>query len=140
VTAALAALLASLAACGAAAPGRRAGVSVRPARGGPRTAFVVAFATPVRLGRGATTIRAAAVSARGPARAGCDSSAAAAAVARARAGAGERVALRPRGRWCAGRFRGEVLVLQRPRCRPRRLCPQYVLLLRRVGRFSFRVR
>ena len=44
------------------------------------------------------------------------------------------------GRWCTGTFNGTVEELETPVCRPRELCPAFIVLVRRLGHFRFRVR
>ena len=46
----------------------------------------------------------------------------------------------PRGRWCTATYHGEIDELQSPVCPQGKLCPTYVVRLRVVARFSFRVR
>jgi hypothetical protein len=51
-----------------------------------------------------------------------------------------RVNLRPGAQgWCRGTFSGSVTELARPVCRYREVCPQFIVLLRRIGSFTFTV-
>jgi hypothetical protein len=124
------------------APTRHTGgarVGVRPAAGSSQTHFLVSFRAPERTGRYVGSDRRYSVAASGPPRNGCDSSPAANA-APARKGQLVHVALVPQGEgWCPGVYHGAVDELATPVCAPRAICPLYVLVLRRIGSFSFRV-
>lgn len=132
----------------AATPGRPAAaqrpaatVAVRPARGGPRTVFVVSFRAGAAAapGPGGLATRYW-VSVHGPSGRGCVSSATATPSlggtrGRARLGPG------PGGRWCRGTFHGRVVRVRTPVCSgPARACPMFVVVAGTVGRFSFRVK
>ena len=49
------------------------------------------------------------------------------------------IARSPAHAWCLGTFRGRVVELSSSVCPPRELCPAFAVLVRTVGRFTFRV-
>lgn len=135
---AVAAIVASTA---AAAVGRtRPGpaVTVSPATGTAQTRFVVSFVAPGQTGP--VGDRRYVIAASGVSGGGCDSTPAgdAAPAARARM---VHVALVPSGEgWCSGTYHGAVDEIAMPACRARMVCPLYIVVVRRIGSFSFRVR
>jgi hypothetical protein len=123
----------------AAAPAPRRAVGAMPRVGSPTTTFRVRFRAPDRTGKVGGQERFYVVSATGPGGEHCVAQVTRSAGA-SRAHARERVNLRPgRQGWCAGRFHGSVTEQERPACPFREVCPDYVILVRTVGRFSFRV-
>lgn len=116
-------------------------VSVSPAAGSPVTRFVVSFRAPDSTGAQGTSVRRYSVAVAGPRRRGCDSNASVGAPA-ARKGQLVRVSLAPgSGGWCRGVLHGAVEELVSPACSPPpAMCPLYVVVLRRIGGFTFRVR
>ncbi len=123
---------------------------VTPATGTPRSTFIVAFRAPVASGRSVEggMLRRYDLTASGPDGAtGCSDSESLAPTA-ARAGEWMRVRLKPTGAdpsWCAGAWSGTVNEVAVPACGPpvdrseMILCPQYIALVDRIGRFEFRV-
>lgn len=123
---------------------------VTPATGTQRSAFMVAFRAPVASGRSGTfgMLRRYELSASGPAGAsGCVDSLSLAPTA-THAGQWMRVRFRPAAGsagWCKGQWSGTVNEVALPACGPvvarvgSVMCPQYIALVDRIGRFSFRV-
>jgi hypothetical protein len=120
---------------------RRLAITVSPAAGSSSATFAVSFRT--RDAASAATGRYYTVDATGPA--GGSSACGASgerSVTSTRAHARVTVMLSAAGsahHWCSGTYRGTVEELQRPVCAAGTPCPQYIILLRRLGRFSFRV-
>ncbi len=139
-------LVAALALCGAvpaAAQGSGAHVTVRPSAGGPGTSFVVHFTAPERSGHIGSMNREYVISVDGPGGSAKCVHSASQAAPRSGARARVRVSLAPKsfgGRWCVGTFHGTVEELETPVCPPRELCPAFIVLVRRLGHFRFRVR
>jgi hypothetical protein len=135
-------VLAGLAPSGGLAAGvRRVHVSVKPASGSPMTRFVIRFRAPDTTGRVGAMVRSYILSATGPAPPGCAGSPSLN-LRPTRAHARVRVTLSPKafgGRWCPGRFHGQVEEIATPYCPAHKLCPAFVVLIRTVGKFSFRV-
>lgn len=136
----------SAAACGAAASTGSAprALRVAPAHGHPLTAFVVRFTAPQPSGTFGTEVRRYQLTAApAQARHGCIGSVSA--MPRAtRAGETVTVRLDPRrlgGRWCAETYRGRVVETQSAACGPpaQQVCPQYLVLVKRIGTFRLRV-
>lgn len=126
---------------GALAGGAR--IAVRPSSGGPTTRFSVRFTAPDRSGHVGSMNREYVVSANGPAGATNCVDHATATPSSVRAHARVRVILSARssgGRWCVGRFNGTIEELQMPICPQGRVCPAFVVLVRRLGSFHFRVK
>ena len=129
------------AASGRGSPGP--GVGVTPSTGSPTSRFAVSFRTPDKTGIAGSVQRHDDVVAdfSGNAR-GCVGMAERLAPDAA-AGARVEATLGPAhfgGRWCVGTYRGEIDELESPVCRKGLVCPQYVLLLKRLGHFTLRVR
>jgi hypothetical protein len=117
-------------------------VSLTPASGSSTTRFVVHFRSPDRTGRIGTLRRSYVLRVTGPKARRCVS---AVSVTLRPVVKGHRVTvtLNPKrlgGVWCVGRFRGRITELQRPVCSPHLACPQFIIVLRTVARFSFRVK
>jgi hypothetical protein len=124
----------------------RAAVKVSPASGTPTTVFAISFRT--RDAADPSTGRYYAVGVNRPAAGGrgCTTFAGQTVVSE-RAHARVTVllspgpsVLAPPPHWCSGTYHGDVEELQRPVCGPGVPCPQYIVLLRRLGNFSFRVK
>jgi len=115
------------------------GVKVTPAGGSGTTRFVVSFRAPDAAGPYGGSERRYSVTASAPQGRGCDSSGAGS-VGSARQGQLVHVKLAPGDHWCRGTYQGSVDELMTPLCLPVRVCPQYVAVVRRVGRFTFKVR
>jgi hypothetical protein len=133
-------------ACGAMA--RQAGaqsathrsVRVKPSVGYPGTWFRVAFRAPDSAGKVGDMVRYYVISARGPAGSSGCARRSSKYVSKARSGTRERVRLTPGRRgWCLGHFDGTVTEQEQPYCPFREVCPDYVVRIRTVGRFSFEV-
>jgi hypothetical protein len=43
------------------------------------------------------------------------------------------------GNWCPGTYSARVLVLERPKCGPGQMCPQFIRVLEAIGPVSFRI-
>lgn len=115
-------------------------VTVGPSLGYPGTWFRVRFRAPDSTGNVNGMRRYYVVSASGPSSSDGCASQAVRDVAKARAGTRVRVRLTPGANgWCLGHFRGAVTEEEQPSCQFRKACPNYVVLVRTVGRFSFRV-
>jgi hypothetical protein len=117
-------------------------ISVTPAKGRPKTKFTVSFRAPASAGARAGLWTQYAVEANGRAgRHGCVSQTSVA-IGHASAGSRVRVKLSPAARngWCKDTFRGRIEETQRPICSPHLLCPMFIVLVRQVGTFTFRVR
>lgn len=112
-------------------------IAVKPAIGLPTSRFAVSFKAPQRTGRFGSSERRYELTAEGTGGGGCDSSAGASARP-ARKGARVRVTLQPPP-WCPGIYHGRVEELATPLCRQGKACPNYIVRLGIVGRFSFRV-
>jgi hypothetical protein len=131
------------------APGVGATVSVTPAAGGPASVFVARFAAGDRTGTAGGQRRwdALNVTRHGPAdHAGCVA-AAQLTLPPSQRGAAVRVRLDPRvigagaasRSWCEGTYTGWIRQFAAPACKLGQACPDYILLLGTVGRFSFKV-
>ncbi len=105
-------------------------VSVQPSTGGPNTQFVVSFGPPPAVGGLARVFQ---VQVKGIGT-GCAQSAAVPATRR-----GRRFLATLKGPWCPAAYRGKVTETERPICRPHQACPQFIIELGTVGRFSFAV-
>ncbi|HWD76073.1 MAG TPA: hypothetical protein VG371_13100 [Solirubrobacteraceae bacterium] len=119
-------------------------VHVRPATGGPRSAFAVSLRIPTTTGTSGQYRRTDSLTVTGPRRTGCVWRAAMGLPAGA-AGSTVRVRLVPGrlgGHWCAGRFQGVVTESQSVICgpNPARACPLVMIASQTIGRFRFRVR
>jgi hypothetical protein len=118
-------------------------ISVSPVSGRPSTTFTLRFTAPDRTGRFGGLDRRDELTVSGPAnRKGCVDLASAT-FGSARAGARESAKLVPHrlgGRWCTGTFRGRIEEIGRPVCQPGKACPQFIVVLRKVGAFKFTVR
>lgn len=112
-------------------------VAVRPHTGNRTTGFVVSFTAPRRAGRIGSMKRSYQVQASG-AGSGCDA-AGGTYVSGARKGQRVSVRLAPSGRWCDATFKGTITETERPVCGPAQVCPQFVIDLGTIGRFSFKV-
>jgi hypothetical protein len=117
-------------------------VTVRPATGSPTSRFTISFRTPVRTGRVGLVDRRAELSVQGPSsQAGCVSD-----VSRVLPNAAAHARLTTTldasqlgGRWCVGAYRGQIDEIAGPACVAGRPCPEFVTVLRTLGRFTFRV-
>lgn len=115
-------------------------VTVRPSQGYPGTWFGVRFRAPDSTGNVNGMRRYYVVAASGPAGSGGCASQVTAYVPDAQAGSRVRVRLAPgRTGWCLGDFHGTVTEQEQPSCAFRQVCPEYVVVIRTVGRFSFLV-
>ena len=120
-------------------------VHVQPAVGGSRAAFTVSLRLPSQTGTSGDVRRTDTLSATGPSRPGCVSSAAVPLRAAA-AGATVRTRLVPGRRsahWCTGTFHGTVVESQTVPCGPpmaQILCPMIMIRPQTIGRFEFVVR
>jgi hypothetical protein len=124
----------AVAASGAAGSGSALKVTVKPRSGGPRTHFVVRFRAPARTGLVGTEQRRYQVRTSGKGT-GCAQSSATSLPPTQK---GQRVSVRLSGPWCAASYRGRVLEIERPYCRPGQVCPAFIRI-RTIGRFGFRV-
>jgi hypothetical protein len=43
------------------------------------------------------------------------------------------------GNWCPGTYSARVVVLERPKCGPGQMCPQFIRVLAAIGPVSFRI-
>ncbi len=118
-------------------------ISVSPTSGGPSTTFRLHFTAPDRTGRFGGLDRRDELTVTGPAnRKGCVALGSAT-LGSSRAGARVSAKLVPHrlgGRWCTGTFRGRIEEIGRPVCQPARPCPEFIVLIRKVGTFKFTVR
>ena len=132
-----------------AAQGVAATVSVSPAAGGTATVFVVRFRAGDRTGTAGGQRRwdSLSVTRHGAAdHAGCVA-AAQLTLSPSQPGAAVRVRLDPRAigagaasrSWCPGAYSGWIRQFAAPACKVGQACPDYILLLGTVGRFSFTV-
>jgi hypothetical protein len=135
-------LLAMAMMAGAAAAGvKTVHIAVKPGTGSPTTRFVIRFRAPSRTGRVGAMVRSYILSATGPAQPGCAGNSSLT-LRPTRARARVRVTLSPKsfgGRWCPGRFHGQVEEIATPYCPAHKLCPAFVVLIGTVGKFNFRV-
>lgn len=117
-------------------------VHVHPSVGQPATTFTVTFRSPDRTGAIGSLERRDVVSASTPSsRRGCVATFGLRAPD-ARAGSVVALVLSPArvgGDFCRGRFRGEVAEEETPACKPGHACPQFIVMLGVLGRFSFDV-
>ena len=117
-------------------------VAVRPAVGGRRTPFVVAFRAAAGRPVSRSLARRWLVTATGPRRSGCVSTAFGTATL-VPPGSLAHVSLtapsKSRG-WCEGTYQGRVELLLAPVCAPGQACPTYIVNGGTIGRFSFRVK
>jgi hypothetical protein len=120
---------------------RHVAIKVSPASGAPTAVFAVSFRAPNRAD--AANGRGYEVDVSGPSNAaGCVASGSQS-VGNVRAHVRVTVMLGATGsppRWCVGTYHGTVTELQRPVCGPGTPCPQYIVLLGTLGKFSFRVK
>ncbi len=117
-------------------------VGVKPSSGTPRTRFVVHFTAPDASGRIGGMNREYVVSANGPTGRRHCLDTVTVTPPRVKAHARVRVTLSPaalNGKWCLGRWSGNVEELESPICPPRQLCPAFAVLEHRLGTFRFRV-
>ena len=120
--------------------GRTASITVDPSTGYPGTFFHVGFQAPDRTGKVGGQIRYYEVSASGPSGEGNCADAVVRDTKFTRAHAHVRVALKPGSAgWCVGTFHGTVTEQARPACPYRQVCPQYVILVKRIGKFTFTI-
>ncbi len=116
------------------------GVTVKPSVGYPGTWIRVHFRAPDSAGQVNGMWRYYVVSARGAAGGGACASQASQVIRDAQAGARVRTTLTPGSNgWCLGRYHGTVTEEEQPVCPFREVCPNYVVVVRTVGRFSFQV-
>jgi hypothetical protein len=126
----------------AAAPARshQDAVTVTPMSGYAATTFSVSFTAPDRTGVVHGMYRYYSITATGSAGPQNCLSGTGRDVGTTRAPVRVRVNLKPSAQgWCLGTFQGSVTELARPVCPYREVCPQYIVLLRRIGRFTFTV-
>jgi hypothetical protein len=126
---------------GAGAAVRSVRITVKPRTGTPASRFVIGFRAPDTTGHVGALRRSYILSASERTAAGCAANASMT-LPPARARTRVRVTLDPKHfgpRWCSGRFHGRIEEIAQPYCPPRRLCPAFVVLIRYVGRFSYRV-
>lgn len=115
-------------------------ITVKPSMGYPGTFFHIGFRAPDRTGKVGGEVRYYEVSASGPAGDRNCASDVVRDVENARAHSHVRVTLKPGGAgWCLGTFHGTVTEQERPACPYREVCPLYVVLLKRIGKFRFTV-
>ncbi len=120
------------------AAGTQTTVKVKPRTGSPTTRFVVSFRAPDASSQGAFQIRYE-VSASGQGN-GCAQGEGTFATA-PRKGALVKVVLSPgSARWCVGTYHGSVQELRGPQCARGMVCPEFVTVVRTIGRFHFTVR
>lgn len=141
-------LCAVLAACGTAASTHTgspaappAALTVSPAAGPPSTVFQLRFIVPATAHAGAGLRRGFELGVRGPQKAGCVG-ARSVPVSSAPVGTALDLPLDPAklgGPWCAGGYTARVDEVERPVCSPGMMCPQFVRVIRTVGRATFRV-
>ena len=132
----------TLSASGAGAQGTGTTVVVSPKIGGQHSTFVVSFRAPDRTGRNGGVERRYFVSASGPSREGgsCVDQASAN-VPPTKAHQQVHVMLSPghAHSWCRGTFDGELDELESPYCTRGAECPQFVVLVKKLGKFTFKV-
>lgn len=119
----------------------RAALTVSPSAGAPTTVFELRFTAPSGARVSSGSGRSFELGVSGPQKAGC-LAARSVAVPTAAPGVAVDIALDPAklgGRWCAGSFTVRVDEVQRPVCLPGMMCPQFLRVIRTVGRTSFRV-
>jgi hypothetical protein len=115
-------------------------VKISPSSGSPRTHFKVTFTTPERTGVIGALVRHDVVSAHAGRRPkGCVADVEATAPP-AEAHARVSATLGPRAEgWCTGTFAGRIEELEAPHCPKGQVCPAFVVLIRTLGRFTFKV-
>jgi hypothetical protein len=116
-------------------------ITMKPSAGSGRTHFVIGFTAPQKTTGASGMLLRYEISARGPARHGCQSFAYATVGAR-RNGARVSAKLIPTGAssWCAGTFHGRIVETMRPVRGPAKACPQYIAIVRTLGKFTFHVK
>jgi hypothetical protein len=116
-------------------------ITMKPSMGGARTHFAIGFTAPQKTTGQIGTLRRYEINARGPARHGCQSFAFTTLGAK-RNGARVSAKLIPTGSssWCAGTFHGRIVETMRPVCGPAKACPQYIAVVRTIGKFTFHVK
>ena len=116
-------------------------ITMKPSTGTARTHFAIGFIAPQRTTGQIGTLRRYEISARGPARHGCQSYGYASVGAK-RNGARVSAKLVPTGTssWCAGTFHGRIVETMRPVCGPAKACPQFIAIVRTIGTFTFHVK
>ena len=116
-------------------------ITVKPSTGQARTHFVIGFTAPQKTTGEIGTLRQYEISAGGPARHGCQSFVYATVGAK-RDGARVSTELIPTGSspWCAGTFHGRIVETMRPVCDPAKACPEFIAIVRTIGKFSFHVK
>lgn len=118
----------------------KAAVVVSPSIGYPGTFFHVRFLAPDRTGTAGGQVRYYVISASGPSTGGSCTSQISQEAGSSRAGARVRVRVKPGSAgWCQGTFHGTVTEEARPACPYREVCPDYIILVRRIGKFTFTV-
>jgi hypothetical protein len=136
----LLALLAALAFCGltSAFASAKDSVSVKPSSGSPKTRFVVSFQAPQSAGRTGGVVKQYTVGLRGGGN-GCTTSGSTT-VKQAAANHRVNVTLNPpKSGWCPGTYSGQINEVQGPACAKGQACPAFLRLVKRIGRFTFRV-
>jgi len=106
-------------------------VTVTPQKGGPSTQFVISFKAPPRTGSG--LVRSYELHATGKGGDCAQSFAAPATKKRAR------VRATLKGPWCPATYHGRVVETERPNCARGLICPDFIVLISTIGRFSFTV-
>ena len=118
----------------------KATVTAGPSTGYPGTYFHVSFRAPDRTGTAGGQVRYYVVSGSGPSTGGSCASQFSQDAGSSRAHARVRVTLKPGpAGWCLGTFNGTVTEQARPVCPYREVCPNYIILLKTIGNFSFTV-
>lgn len=122
------------------APASVPGLTVSPAVGTPRSVIHFAVAPTYRRGGQSGDISSA-LSVTGPQRSGCVAVHNQGLPASA-PGQQTTVSLGPAqlgGDWCPGTYSARVVVLERPKCGPGQMCPQFIRVLADIGPVSFRI-
>jgi hypothetical protein len=115
-------------------------VEESPSIGYPGTFFHVHFIAPDRTGTVGGQVRYYVITATGPSSGGTCTSQISQTADSPRVGARVRARMKPGpDGWCLGTFNGTVTEQARPVCPPHMPCPDYIILVRRIGRFSFTV-
>jgi hypothetical protein len=117
------------------------GLTVSPPHPHPSSNVTFSFTAPTRAGIVGKVIDSYSLSVTGPAGANCKGSDERAGSPVAK-GATEQISLGPAqlgANWCVGPYTARVFEIQRPYCKPGRLCPQYVHVAGIVAKTSFSI-
>jgi hypothetical protein len=117
------------------------GLTVSPQHPHSSSNVTFSFTAPTRAGIVGKVIDSYSLSVTGPAGANCKGSDERAGSPVAK-GATEQISLGPAqlgANWCVGPYTARVFEIQRPYCKPGRLCPQYVHVAGIVARTSFSI-